>query len=160
MSLEGLPSPIGVIVDASIVLVENAYRNVRPGAGDQGDVDQGGLHEFPSFPRSRLAGPFSLLLRSWLFPSSPCFLLEGQEGKLFRPLAFTKTFVLGGSAIIAITVPVLMVMLTRGRFRRDGENPLTPASFIGFTNRSFAGFEVPQTGDRAECCRASWSPYR
>ena len=58
----------------------------------------------------------------------PVFLLEGQEGKLFRPLAFTKTFVLAGSAIIAITlVPVLMTMLTRGKFRTEDKNPLTKA---------------------------------
>ncbi|HXX64144.1 MAG TPA: efflux RND transporter permease subunit, partial [Bacteroidota bacterium] len=56
----------------------------------------------------------------------PVFLLEGQEGKLFRPLAFTKTFVLAGSAIIAITlVPMLMTMLTRGKFRGEEANPLT-----------------------------------
>src|SRR5258706_3427527 len=56
----------------------------------------------------------------------PVFLLEGQEGKLFRPLAFTKTFVLGGSAIIAITlVPMLMTALTRGKFRPEYKNPLT-----------------------------------
>jgi Cu(I)/Ag(I) efflux system membrane protein CusA/SilA len=56
----------------------------------------------------------------------PVFLLEGQEGKLFRPLAFTKTFVLAGSAIIAITlVPMLMTVLTRGTFRMEDRNPLT-----------------------------------
>jgi Cu(I)/Ag(I) efflux system membrane protein CusA/SilA len=54
------------------------------------------------------------------------FLLEGQEGKLFRPLAFTKTFVLAGAAIIAITlVPMLMTMLTRGKFRTENQNPIT-----------------------------------
>ena len=56
----------------------------------------------------------------------PVFLLEGQEGKLFKPLAFTKTFVLIGSAIIAVTlVPMLMTMLTRGKFRSENKNPIT-----------------------------------
>ncbi|MBU2471162.1 MAG: efflux RND transporter permease subunit, partial [Bacteroidetes bacterium] len=56
----------------------------------------------------------------------PVFLLEGQEGKLFKPLAFTKSFVMIGSAIIAITlVPMLMTMLTRGKFRLENQNPVT-----------------------------------
>src|SRR6185295_15495871 len=55
----------------------------------------------------------------------PVFLLEGQEGKLFHPLAWTKTFVIAASAIVGITlVPVLMTLLMRGRFRTEQQNPI------------------------------------
>jgi Cu(I)/Ag(I) efflux system membrane protein CusA/SilA len=126
MSLGGIAIAIGVIVDASIVLVENAYRNVARAQETKGTLTREDFIEISIVSAKQVGRPIFFAVAIMVVSFLPVFLLEGQEGKLFRPLAFTKTFVLGGSAIIAITlVPVLMVMLTRGRFRRDGENPLT-----------------------------------
>jgi len=126
MSLGGIAIAIGVIVDASIVLVENAYRNVAAAQEEKGELSTNDYIEI-SIRSAKQVGPaifysVAIMVVSFL----PVFLLEGQEGKLFRPLAFTKTFVLAGSAIIAITlVPMLMTMLTRGKFRPEGLNPIT-----------------------------------
>lgn len=126
MSLGGIAIAIGVIVDASIVLVENAYRNVARAQQERGELSNDEMAEI-SIRSAKQVGPaifysVAIMVVSFL----PVFLLEGQEGKLFRPLAFTKTFVLAGSAIIAITlVPMLMTLLTRGKFRREDQNPVT-----------------------------------
>ncbi|MFH0990907.1 MAG: CusA/CzcA family heavy metal efflux RND transporter [bacterium] len=126
MSLGGIAIAIGVIVDASIVLVENAYRNVARAQETKGALTKEDFIEI-SILSAKQVGPaifysVAIMVVSFL----PVFLLEGQEGKLFRPLAFTKTFVLAGSAIIAITlVPMLMTMLTRGKFRTENQNPIT-----------------------------------
>jgi len=126
MSLGGIAIAIGVIVDASIVLVENAYRNVAKAQEEKGTLTTEDFIEI-SIVSAKQVGPsiffaVAIMVVSFL----PVFMLEGQEGKLFRPLAFTKTFVLAGSAIIAITlVPMLMTMLTRGKFRTENKNPIT-----------------------------------
>jgi Cu(I)/Ag(I) efflux system membrane protein CusA/SilA len=126
MSLGGIAIAIGVIVDASIVLVENAYRNVARAQQEKGELTTQDYIEI-SIISAKQVGPaifFSVAIMVVSF--LPVFLLEGQEGKLFRPLAFTKTFVLAGSAIIAITlVPMLMTVLTRGKFRSEEKNPIT-----------------------------------
>ena len=126
MSLGGIAIAIGVIVDASIILVENAYRNVARAQQEKGELTKEDYVEI-SILSAKQVGPaifysVAIIVVSFL----PVFLLEGQEGKLFRPLAFTKTFVLAGAAIIAITlVPMLMTMLTRGKFRTENQNPIT-----------------------------------
>ncbi len=126
MSLGGIAIAIGVIVDASIVLVENAYRRIAE-EQEKGIVLRTEDYVRLSVQSAKQVGPaifFSvgIMVVSFL----PVFLLEGQEGKLFRPLALTKTFVLAGSAILAITlVPVLMTLLTRGTFRGEGANPIS-----------------------------------
>lgn len=126
MSLGGIAIAIGVIVDASIVLVENAYRNVARAQEEKGELQTEDFVNI-SIISAKQVGPaifysVAIMVVSFL----PVFLLEGQEGKLFRPLAFTKTFVLAGSAIIAITlVPMLMTLLTRGKFRTENQNPIT-----------------------------------
>lgn len=126
MSLGGIALAIGVIVDASIVLVENAYRNVARAQQEHGALTTKDFVDI-SILSAKQVGPaifFSVMIMVVSF--LPVFLLEGQEGKLFRPLAFTKTFVLLGSAIIAITlVPMLMTILTRGKFRTEDQNPVT-----------------------------------
>jgi Cu(I)/Ag(I) efflux system membrane protein CusA/SilA len=126
MSLGGIAIAIGVIVDASIVLVENAYRNVAHAQEEQGTLTREDYIKI-SILSAKQVGPaifFSVAIMVVSF--LPVFLLEGQEGKLFHPLAYTKTFVLTGSAIIAVTlVPVLMTLLTRGKFRTEKQNPIT-----------------------------------
>lgn len=126
MSLGGIAIAIGVIVDASIVLVENAYRHVAQTQKEKGTLTKEDYTEI-SIRSAKQVGPaifFSVAIMVVSF--LPVFLLEGQEGKLFRPLAFTKTFVMIGSAIIAITlVPMLMTILTRGKFRGEEQNPIS-----------------------------------
>jgi copper/silver efflux system protein len=126
MSLGGIAIAIGVIVDASIVLVENAHRNVTRAQEEKGELTTSDYVEISILSAKQVGRAIFFAVAIMVVSFLPVFLLEGQEGKLFRPLAFTKTFVLAGSAIIAITlVPMLMTLLTRGKFRRDEQNPIT-----------------------------------
>jgi copper/silver efflux system protein len=126
MSLGGIAIAIGVIVDASIVLVENAHRNVARAQEEKGELTTTDYVEISIVSAKQVGRAIFFAVAIMVVSFLPVFLLQGQEGKLFRPLAFTKTFVLAGSAIIAITlVPMLMTLLTRGKFRRDEQNPIT-----------------------------------
>ncbi len=125
MSLGGIILAIGVIVDSSIVLVENAYRNIAREMKERSltpaDYKQIALLSAKQVGRAIFFSEIIILV-SFL----PVFLLTGQEGKLFKPLAFTKTFVMLSAAIVAITlIPVLMTYLMRGKFRLENENPVT-----------------------------------
>jgi len=126
MSLGGIILAIGVIVDSSIVLVENAYRNIAKAIETKGSLTSDDYKKI-SIDSAKQVGRaifFSelIILVSFL----PVFLLTGQEGKLFRPLAFTKSFTMIGSAAVVITlIPVLMTMLMRGKFRPEEKNPTT-----------------------------------
>jgi copper/silver efflux system protein len=127
MSLGGLALAIGVLVDASIVMVENGYRHLS----ERQEHDQTPVMETERrhilLKAAKQVGPalfFSLLIIVVSF--LPVFLLEAQEGRMFRPLAWTKTLAVGSSSILAITlVPVLMVMLIRGRLRPESANPIS-----------------------------------
>jgi Cu(I)/Ag(I) efflux system membrane protein CusA/SilA len=126
MSLGGIAIAIGVVVDSSIVLVENAYRNVARAQSEKPELTAQDYVEISIRSAKQVAPAIFYSVAIMVVSFLPVFLLEGQEGKLFRPLAFTKTFVLAGSAIIAITlVPMLMTVLTRGKFRTEDKNPLT-----------------------------------
>src|SRR5271154_6506372 len=127
MSLGGLALAIGVLVDAAIVMVENGYRKLS----EQQEKEQASL---PESRRRRIVldsakqvGPaifFSLVIIVVSF--LPVFLLEAQEGRMFRPLAWTKTLAVGFSSVLAITlVPVLMVLLIRGRLIPESRNPIS-----------------------------------
>ncbi len=123
MSLGGLIISIGVLVDSSIVMVENAYRNIAK-AMERGDVINYTEISIMSAKQVGRAIFFSIgiIVVSFL----PVFMLEGQEGKLFHPLAFTKTFALAGSAIITVTlVPMLMTLFMRGKFHPEEKNPVS-----------------------------------
>jgi Cu(I)/Ag(I) efflux system membrane protein CusA/SilA len=124
MSLGGLALAIGVLVDASVVMVENAYRHVS-------EPDQGVTYE--NQPRA-IVGAAKQVGRAIFFSLAiiivsfmPVFLLEAQEGRMFRPLAFTKTAAMVGASLLSITVvPVLMVMLIRGRrLKPERDNPVS-----------------------------------
>ncbi|MBU2584987.1 MAG: CusA/CzcA family heavy metal efflux RND transporter, partial [Bacteroidetes bacterium] len=126
MSLGGIILAIGVIVDSSIVLVENAYRNVAKAIEVKGELtaDEYKKISIDSAKQVGRAIFFSLLII--LVSFIPVFLLTGQEGKLFKPLAFTKSFMMIGAAITVISlIPVLMTMLMRGKFRPEEKNPTT-----------------------------------
>lgn len=123
MSLGGLIISIGVLVDSSIVMVENAYRNIAK-VMERGEIVNYTELSIMSAKQVGRAIFFSIgiIVVSFL----PVFLLEGQEGKLFHPLAFTKTFALAGSAIITITlVPMLMTLFMRGKFYPEEKNPVS-----------------------------------
>ncbi len=122
MSLGGIAIAIGVMVDAAIVMVENLHKHLEE---SEPGVDRWSL----VLESSREVGKpifFSLLITTVSF--LPVFTLEAQEGRLFAPLAFTKTYAMAAAAILAITlVPVLMGYLVRGRIRKERDNPLNRA---------------------------------
>jgi Cu(I)/Ag(I) efflux system membrane protein CusA/SilA len=127
MSLGGLALAIGVLVDAAIVMVENGYRHLSERQqSDDTPVSEPERREI-LINSAKQVGPalfFSLLIIVVSF--LPVFLLEAQEGRMFRPLAWTKTLAVGSSSILAITlVPVLMVLLIRGKLRPENANPIS-----------------------------------
>jgi copper/silver efflux system protein len=119
MSLGGIAIAIGAMVDAAIVMIENAHKHLEPLKPSQ-----------PRLPAivaaCREVGPalfFSLLVITVSF--LPVFTLEAQEGRMFRPLALTKTFSMAGAALLSITlVPVLMLLFIRGRIPSEKANPI------------------------------------
>ena len=133
MSLGGLALAIGVLIDAAIVMVENGYRHLSEAQqADAGDKTK--QRSISSRERRQIlldaakqVGPalfFSLLIIVVSF--LPVFLLEAQEGRMFRPLAWTKTLAIGFSSLLAITlVPPLMLLFIRGRLRPESSNPVS-----------------------------------
>ncbi|MDD4913131.1 MAG: efflux RND transporter permease subunit [Sideroxydans sp.] len=170
MSLGGIAIAIGAMVDAAIVMIENAHKHlerletlssVRPelvegtsGAPNENvkaGVDLGAVDR-PPFDRLRANGDrfgerykailaackevgpslfFSLLIITVSF--LPVFTLEAQEGRLFAPLAFTKTFAMAGAALLSVTlVPVLMLLFIKGKIKSESENPLNRWMIAGY----------------------------
>jgi Cu(I)/Ag(I) efflux system membrane protein CusA/SilA len=125
MSLGGIAIAIGAMVDASIVMVENAHTHMVS------DQDKPPNKQKPHWEvvlaSAKEVGPsifYSLLVITVSF--LPVFTLEQQEGRLFKPLAFTKTYAMAGAAILAVTiVPVLLGYFVRGKMRKEEENPIT-----------------------------------
>jgi Cu(I)/Ag(I) efflux system membrane protein CusA/SilA len=177
MSLGGIAIAIGAMVDAAIVMIENAHKHlerldhpsiqpettnpVRPELvegtdGAPNGIDKSGaIHiavDRPPFDKLRANGDklgerynailaackevgpslfFSLLIITVSF--LPVFTLEAQEGRLFAPLAYTKTFAMAGAALLSITlVPVLMLLFIRGHIRSEAENPLNRWLIAGY----------------------------
>ena len=121
MSLGGIAIAMGAMVDAAIVMIENMHKHLERAEGrSRWDV---------VLEATKQVGPplfFSLLIITVSF--LPVFSLEQQEGRLFKPLAFTKTFAMAGAALLSITlVPVLMGYLVRGRIRPQEANPVNRA---------------------------------
>jgi Cu(I)/Ag(I) efflux system membrane protein CusA/SilA len=122
MSLGGLIISIGILVDASIVMVENAYRNVAK-------MQEMGLEinykEIAAKSAKQVGRAIFFSEAIIVISFLPVFLLEGQEGKMFHPLAFTKTFAIAGSAFITITlVPMLMTLFMKGKMYSEKKNPI------------------------------------
>ncbi len=119
MSLSGIAIAIGAMVDAAIVMIENAHKHIER---DKGKKD----HWQIVIDASKEVGPalfYSLLIITFSF--LPVFTLQAQEGRLFQPLAFTKTYAMAASALLAITVvPVLMGYLIRGKIIPEHRNPI------------------------------------
>ena len=127
MSLGGLALAIGVLVDAAIVMVENGYRHLSERQGSEANPLPERERRKILLDSAKQVGPaifFSLVIIVVSF--LPVFLLEAQEGRMFRPLAWTKTLAVGFSSILAITlVPVLMVLFIRGRLIPESRNPIS-----------------------------------
>jgi Cu(I)/Ag(I) efflux system membrane protein CusA/SilA len=121
MSLGGIAIAIGAMIDGAIVMIENAHKHIERGGGRD--------HWEMITDAAKEVGPalfFSLLIITFSF--MPIFTLEAQEGRLFSPLAFTKTYAMAASALLAVTVvPVLMGYLIRGKIRPEGDNPINRA---------------------------------
>ena len=120
MSLGGIAIAIGAMVDAAIVMIENVHKHLEretPGPGERWAViERASLEVGPALFFSLLIITFSFL---------PVFTLEAQEGRLFAPLAYTKTYAMAAAAGLSVTlVPVLMGYFIRGRIRSEQENPL------------------------------------
>ncbi|MGB2769994.1 MAG: CusA/CzcA family heavy metal efflux RND transporter, partial [Candidatus Zixiibacteriota bacterium] len=120
MSLGGIAIAIGVMVDASVVMVENAHKHLER---DRGKKE----HAQIIMDAAREVGPalfYSLLIITVSF--FPVFALGEQSGRLFKPLAYTKTFAMAAAALLSITViPALMVTVIKGKIRPEAKNPLS-----------------------------------
>jgi len=127
MSLGGLALAIGVLVDAAIVMVENGYRQLSERQSSESAPLPQKQRRKILLDSAKQVGPaifFSLVIIVVSF--LPVFLLEAQEGRMFRPLAWTKTLAVGFSSVLAITlVPVLMILFIRGRLIPESRNPIS-----------------------------------
>jgi copper/silver efflux system protein len=137
MSLSGIAIAVGAMVDAAIVMVENAHKKLeRWRDAHDGEMPQGADHWRVITEAAVEVGPalfFSLLIITLSF--LPVFTLQAQEGRLFAPLAFTKTYAMAASAALAVTLtPVLMGYWIRGRIPHEDDNPV---------NRLLAGLYRP-----------------
>jgi Cu(I)/Ag(I) efflux system membrane protein CusA/SilA len=119
MSLGGIAIAIGAMVDAAIVMIENAHKHIERDGGKKPHwelIREASLEVGPALFLSLLIIAVSFF---------PVFTLEAQEGRLFRPLAFTKTYAMFGAAFLAVTiVPVLLGYLAKGRILPEERNPL------------------------------------
>ena len=127
MSLGGIAIAIGAMVDAAVVMIENAHKHIERWQHEHAGEALKGDEQWRVIAESAAeVGPalfFSLLIITLSF--IPVFTLEAQEGRLFSPLAFTKTYAMAASAALAVTlIPVLMGYLIRGRIPREQANPL------------------------------------
>ena len=127
MSLGGIAIAIGAMVDAAIVMIENAHKHLER-------VKEGESRTEAMIAACKEVGPalfFSLLIITVSF--LPVFTLESQEGRMFSPLAFTKTFSMAGAALLSLTlVPVLMLLFIRGNIKSEAQNPLNRWLITGY----------------------------
>jgi Cu(I)/Ag(I) efflux system membrane protein CusA/SilA len=139
MSLGGIAIAIGAMIDAAIVMIENMHKHLERAAGPPAPGESGRWfttkHLSPAerwrivVESAKEVGPalfFSLLIITVSF--LPVFTLDGQEGRMFKPLAFTKTFAMAAASLLSVTlVPVAMGLFIRGRIWRERANPLNRA---------------------------------
>src|SRR5262249_43369865 len=119
MSLGGIAIAIGAMVDAAIVMIENAHKRLERAAPDKTRTEA--LLEAMIHVGRALFCSLLIIRVSFL----PIFALEAQEGRLFKPLAYTKTFAMAAAAFLSVTlVPALMTVFVRGRIIPEQKNPL------------------------------------
>ncbi len=130
MSLGGIAIAIGAMIDAAIVMIENAHKHIErlPETHSHGERIEAMI------AACKEVGPalfFSLLIITVSF--LPVFTLEAQEGRLFAPLAYTKTFAMAGAALLSVTlVPVLMMLFIRGKIMPEAKNPVNRFLIWGY----------------------------
>ncbi|MAN63769.1 MAG: CusA/CzcA family heavy metal efflux RND transporter [Parvibaculum sp.] len=128
MSLGGIAIAVGAMVDATIVMIENVHKRL-----EDREFDQGARWEIVADACAEV-GPalfFSLLIITLSF--TPIFALEAQEGRMFQPLAFTKTYAMAAATALSITVvPVLIGLLVRGRIAPEHQNPVNRVLAAGY----------------------------
>jgi len=123
MSLGGIAIAIGVLVDAGVIMVENCYRHLSEMTPEERKEKR---LETIIMSAKQVGRAIFFSLAIIVLSFVPVFMLEGQEGKMFHPLAFTKTFSMMGSAFIAITlVPVLMYYFMKGKMPPESSNPVS-----------------------------------
>ncbi|MDQ3206878.1 MAG: efflux RND transporter permease subunit [Pseudomonadota bacterium] len=135
MSLGGIAIAIGAMVDAAVVMIENAHKHLEAWRADNGDREPSDAQRWSLVTDAASeVGPAlfaSLLVITLSFV--PVFALEAQEGRLFAPLAYTKTYAMAAAAALSVTlVPVLMGYLIRGNIRPESRNPLNRALIAGY----------------------------
>ncbi|HSG74705.1 MAG TPA: efflux RND transporter permease subunit [Burkholderiales bacterium] len=148
MSLGGIAIAIGAMVDAAIVMIENAHKRLEAWRHANPEGELSGAARWRLIEEAAAeVGPalfFSLLIITLSF--IPVFALEAQEGRLFSPLAFTKTYAMAASAILSVTlVPVLMGYLIRGRIPDERRNPLNRLLITAYRPLLAAVLRAPRT---------------
>ncbi|MBL1261168.1 MAG: efflux RND transporter permease subunit [Thiotrichaceae bacterium] len=142
MSLGGIAIAIGVMVDGAIVMIENCHKHLEKMVAEKGRELRASERWQAVSTASKEVGPalfFSLLIITVSF--LPVFTLQAQEGRLFAPLAFTKTYAMAAAAILAITlVPVLMGYFIRGKIPAESKNPLN--RFLHFVHKPTLNFAI------------------
>jgi Cu(I)/Ag(I) efflux system membrane protein CusA/SilA len=177
MSLGGIAIAIGAMIDAAIVMIENMHKHLERAvaekersAGKSPDARSFHSGELSTAERwkvvveaSKEVGPalfFSLLIITVSF--LPVFTLEGQEGRMFKPLAFTKTFAMAAASLLSITlVPVAMGLFIRGRIYRESANPVNRAlmrAYRPMITRVLAN-RWPVIGAAAALVILTWIPW-
>ena len=140
MSLGGIAIAIGAMVDAAIVLVENAHKHLE-------SAEPGANRQKVLIEAAKEVGPpifFSLLIITVAF--LPIFALNGQAGRLFKPLAFTKTFCMAFAALVSITLaPALMSVFIRGRIRHERDHPVSRAMISVYRPFAWVALKNPRT---------------
>lgn len=135
LSLGGIAIAIGAMVDAAVVMIENAHKHLEAWRDANGGREPDARERWKRVEAASVeVGPalfVSLLVITLSFV--PVFALQAQEGRLFSPLAYTKTYAMAAAAGLAVTlVPVLMGYLVRGRIRPEAENPLNRLLIAGY----------------------------
>lgn len=175
MSLGGIAIAIGAMVDAAIVMIENTHKHLELYKHQHGHMPQGDEHWQTVIRASREVGPalfFSLLIITFSF--FPVFTLEAQEGRLFAPLAYTKTYAMAAAAGLSVTlVPVLMGYFIRGKIPSETANPLNrlliaiyrpllgsvmrwPATTLLFSLLIILSLAIPLAGISSVLAPAKW----
>ena len=146
MSLGGIAIAIGALVDAAIVMVEHGHKKLELARADGRKLDKAAFRQ-TIIDACLDVGPalfFSLLVITVSF--LPVFMLEAQEGRLFAPLAYTKTFAMAAAAILAITlIPVLMLYFLRGKIPSEHSNPLSRLLIALYTPLLKLCLRLPKT---------------
>ncbi|MDD4882983.1 CusA/CzcA family heavy metal efflux RND transporter [Sulfuricurvum sp.] len=126
MSLGGIAIAVGTMVDASIIMIENAHKVLLQRENEYGELNARQRFDAVLYSSKMVGRPIFFALALVVVSFMPIFALQGQEGLLFTPLAFTKSFAMGVGALLSVTlVPVLIYFVIRGRILSESANPVS-----------------------------------